>query len=728
MYERIAVATGHVKSLENPGLALDRRVIRECQRAIAMALGVSALLHGSLSVAQAEAPTPAVEQPALAGSETIVIVEGSHDELSHRGRALREAPFVTIIEERDRRGQLLSVSEAISGTVGASVRSSGGVGGASTLSIRGAGSGHTGVSIDGIPLSRLTSVSADLGRFQLGEFETVEVYRGNVPLELGGAGVGGAVNLTTRLGVGRDGERIRALAGMGSYGTRRVGVHLGDQWRGYDVTASAAYLTTTGDYRVFSDAGTPLNRSDDSWLTRRNNGLQQLDASARAGRSDRDGQGSTIFGTRVSWQDHGLPGLIAAPAFQASLATGFAMVDVDDRRQVASWSVRTRAYGTVEWQRFRDRDNEIGLAAQDREYLTLGSGASSSWKRLIASHQAQLGLEARIERFRDRDRWMESATLRGFRQTFSLSAGDELALGEWLLAAAVRLDLSRTDPATLPDTLMSPLPPRLEVSPSPRLTARLLAAQDLAVKASAGWYARQPTLVELFGDRGFIVGTPELKSETGPSLDLGVVWSPAKVRGPIDRSMLEISGFFNHSSNAIVFVNTGFVARPTNVGAAENLGLEVAATARWWQLLQLSANYTLGHSEQQESEPSFSGKDLPRHPRHAAYLKLEVARPILGRQVRCHGDLQWVSESYLDRANLQRVPARHMVGAGVNLELGFNTMVVVEVKNLLDHQVERAPVDPAPRPDLTSVPVAISDISGLPLPGRNVFVTLEWSR
>ncbi len=675
------------------------------------------------------------------GDETIVIVEGTPDaEARHRRRSLGSAPFVTIVEAADRRGQLLSVAEALSATVGAQVRSAGGVGASASLSIRGAGSGHTSVLVDGISLSRLTAVTVDLGRFRLDELDAVEVYRGNVPAELGGGGVGGAVNLLTHLGPGKNGERLRATAGVGSYGAHLLGARYGDTVArggvfgaaGLDVTASAGYLGAEGDYRVFSDAGTPLNLDDDSWQTRENNDSRQLDAAVRAGTAERSGERGALAGLRFSWIRHGLPGLMAAPAFRSSLATAIALADVELRRPVAGWAARHRAWGSVEHQRFRDRDDEIGLAAQDRDYTTFAGGGSSYWQRRFGVHQAQLGAEVRLERFRDRDRWMDGPTAFGARQTLAVTVGDELADAEWLVAAALRLELSRTAPAFPSDGLADPsddrFDPRVELLPSPRLTGRVLADADVAVKASAGWYTRQPTLVEMFGDRGFLVGTPDLEPETGPSFDLGVVWAPARPRGPVDRTLVEVAGFYNRASDAILYVNTGFVARPMNAGAAQNFGLELSATARLFGMLSLVANTSLQMSQQLEDEQSFDGKDLPRHPRHAAYGRLELEGHLLGRALRGTTEARYTSESYLDRANLQAVPARLYLGAGASVELMHRLILAVEVKNLLDRQLERLPLEPPPRPDFTSTPVAIADISGLPLPGRHLFVSLEWSR
>lgn len=664
------------------------------------------------------------ERAPTAGHETIIIVEGSEE--ARRRRALGEAPFVTIVAASERRGQSLTVAEAAASTVGTQVRATGGLGSSAYLSIRGAAWGHTGISLDGIVLSRLTSVSVDLGRFLLDDLEAVEIYRGSVPAELGGAGVGGAVNLVTRVGPGAEGERWRAKVGAGSQGTRRASARYGERLGAVEVAASAGYFSTDGDYRVFSDAGTPLNSSDDTWSRRDNNAANQADAVARV-RLPTGEDGRTTAGVRATWRRTGLAGLAAAPALHASLSTGLALADVEDERTLAGAAVRHRAYALAEWQRFRDRHDEIGLAAQDRQYLTLGGGASSTWRRRLGGHALFASLEGRLERFRDRDVWMDGPTLRGARQAAALSVGDELGGSDWSLGAALRLDVVRTEPALAPSLGAVDTSPRTELAPSPRVTARAMASDSLVVKASAGLYLRLPTVIELFGDRGFIVGSPDLRAETGPSFEAGVVWAPS-LRGALEQVLVELSAFYNRADDAIVLVNTGYAARPQNLGAAENLGLEAAARLRLANALAVSGAYTLQRSAQRDEERSFDGKDLPRHPRHTLSARAELSGQVAARAAHAWGEWLWSSVSYLDRASLQRVPQRQLVSAGASFELGLSLVAVVEVRNALDHQVEQVALDPPPSPMQTSAPSAVADIAGLPLPGRTLLFSLEWSR
>jgi hypothetical protein len=50
-----------------------------------------------------------------------------------------------------------------------------------------------------------------------------------------------------------------------------------------------------------------------------------------------------------------------------------------------------------------------------------------------------------------------------------------------------------------------------------------------------------------------------------------------------------------------------------------------------------------------------------------------------------------------------------------------------EVRNLTDRRLTARELDPPPRPDLTSVPMALSDVAGFPLPGRALYLTAEWT-
>src|SRR6185312_17424819 len=131
-------------------------------------------------------------EPATSGGETIIVIDKAPDPAAvpDRDRALGDAPFVTVIHPDDHPATA-SVADAVGEAVGAQTRSLGGLGAYESVTVRGAPPGHTAVLIDGVPVARIAAVTTDLGRFPLDAFGQVELYRGAVPIELGGAGVGG---------------------------------------------------------------------------------------------------------------------------------------------------------------------------------------------------------------------------------------------------------------------------------------------------------------------------------------------------------------------------------------------------------------------------------------------------------------------------------------------------------------------------------------------------------
>jgi iron complex outermembrane receptor protein len=679
--------------------------------------------------------SPAAADPAIAEPETIIVLDRAPDPdaapaARDRDRALGDAPFITIIHPDDHPATA-SVADAVGATVGAQTRSLGGLGAFASVSVRGASPGHTVVSIDGVPLARLAAVTTDLGRFALDAFGEVELYRGGVPVELGGAGVGGALNLVTRLGRGVNGERVRASIGVGSFGARHLRLHYGDAHADGRVLSSTTigYQGATGDYSYFYDGGTPLNANDDGYQIRRNNGFDQVDAATRVGAADRGAAG----GLRLAYKHQGLPGSTAAPATIASLGTFDAIADGRFEARAGAATTRELGYVLVERQRLRDPIGELGLGAQDRGYLTLSGGATSTWIVPLGLHRATAGGELRADRFTDADRSGARGDLIGTRVGGAALASVDVVLDparSIVITPSFRIDAVRTAPTPMttgPNALV-PIATRRDVVPSPRVTARANVVDDVAVKGSAGWYVRLPTLLELFGDRGAILGSPDLLPERGPSGDFGVVWAPARALGDVDRVIVEADAFATRAHDTIAFITSaGFVSRALNIADSQTYGGELVMSGRVARTVSVTANYTRLVTEQIAADVSYDGKALPRQPGHVVYARADVARRAFDRRASVWLDGSWQSETYLDRANLQRVPARALAGTGARIELVAGIAIAIAIENLADVRIEQLPLMPPPRPDLTHTPTALADVGGFPLPGRSFYLSLDWS-
>ncbi|MGE0870443.1 MAG: TonB-dependent receptor plug domain-containing protein [Kofleriaceae bacterium] len=685
-------------------------------------------MHAILASALLVTPARATADPDVElDGETIVVIDRAPDEAADdRERALADAPFVTVVRPDDRPATA-SIADAVATTAGVQTKSLGGLGAFQSINVRGASPGHTAVLIDGVPLARIAAVTADLGRLSLGSFSEVELYRGSVPVELGGAGVGGALNMVTRLGRSERGERLSTSAGAGSYGAHHVRARYGDDHPGYASSITAGYQAAAGDYSFFDDNSTALNPNDDQFQVRRNNGFRQVDGAVRLGSTDRD----LVGGARALWKRQGLPGSVAQPALDAELTTLDVVADGRIDIAVGSAIASQLGYVLVERQRMRDPMGELGLGAADRKYLTVSGGASSTWKLPLGSHRLATGVEMRGDRFVDRDARGAQPRLSGTRIGGSVLAAFDIAVSPSVaITPATRLDAVRSAPTPMTSgpNALDQIPARWDVVPSPRLSMRVAIGDDAALKGSAGWYVRLPTLLEVFGNRGYVIGSPDLRPERGPSSELGVVWAPRKAIGAIDQVLVQADVFGNRANDAIALISTaGFVARAANIGDTQAYGAELVASARLARTVSLTTSYTRLVTEQISNDVSVDGKPVPRAPAHQLYARGDVARTIARRTASVWVDLSWQSHSFLDPASLGRVPGRAIVGAGARCELGWGTALAVSVANLTNLRITRLPLDPPPSPTFTAAPAALADVAGYPLPGRSYYISLEWS-
>lgn len=110
-------------------------------------------------------------------------------------RKLKEEGMpVTVINMSNMQGTVTSISDILSKTVGMTIRSSGGVGSSSRISVRGLEGKRIGFFIDEIPLNDQSDF-IDLNDIPVDMIERIEIYKGVVPARFGGSSMGGAINL-----------------------------------------------------------------------------------------------------------------------------------------------------------------------------------------------------------------------------------------------------------------------------------------------------------------------------------------------------------------------------------------------------------------------------------------------------------------------------------------------------------------------------------------------------
>ena len=125
-----------------------------------------------------------------------VVVRGSSQQAEIN--RIRQSPMaVTVVDGSKLRGRSSGIEEILTRTSGIKVRKTGGLGSASRISVHGLEGKRVAVYINGFPLNSPDG-SFDINDIPIDVIKYIEVYKGIVPAEYGGDGLGGAINIMTR--------------------------------------------------------------------------------------------------------------------------------------------------------------------------------------------------------------------------------------------------------------------------------------------------------------------------------------------------------------------------------------------------------------------------------------------------------------------------------------------------------------------------------------------------
>lgn len=629
---------------------------------------------------------------AVARADDTFVVEGAADP---RPSAVPGA--VTVIPVDARLGADADVASAVDRAPGTTLLELGGIGDFAAVSLRGSSLRQVLVCVDGVPLNPDGAGAIDLSELPLRAFREIRVARGAAPAALGGAPIGGVVDLITR-----EGDGVEADALGGSWTTGRADVALRGDGRLGRVPADGLVLVdalgTEGSFFAYNDGGTPFFGLDDHDARRENNTSAQLAVHARGrlGPADRRlGLTASLFG-----RDEGLPGHANNPALTASLATRRGLVALTGERARGDWSGRFTTFGLLRDERLADPDRELGIGlgsvAMRSDLLGVGGHAAfAPSPRLTAT----LGVSGRRDGYVD-DRDTSGARLSGSSQLAVDWRGPSDA---WHLAPAVQVGGVASGVAWV----------------APRLGAAVRLGDTAVLRAQGGRGVRLPDFSELYGDRGAQKGNPDLRPERGWSVDGG-----ARLAGEVRGVALsaDVGGFFTDTDDLVVWVQNGQrVLVPLNLTAARTSGVEAEGRARVGPV-DLSGSLTWTRSENRGPDPATRGRPLPRIPTWEAGIDASVTA---GRVVVAAGFRHVDGQSW-DATDRYRAPPRTFVDARLRVDVGRGLSVELDARNLLDRRVEVVPRDPLD-PGGVRVLQPVTDFVGWPLPGRTLLFAVRYA-
>ena len=606
----------------------------------------------------------------------------------------------TIILTSDYQNRVTSVAEVLEEQTGVHLTRFGGLDQGTFVSIRGSSPDEVLVLLDGIPLNTTTGGGVDLSPFILESLESIELYRGSSPVQFGLGAAAGSIYLRSKKF--KEGQQLGASLGYGSFDTWKGNVFYSNTSKNFGFLSSVAVSRTEGDFTFFDNNGTPFNLNDDRRVKRQNNASQTIHPFFKLF-YDFDKNTQLSWVAHVFRQDNGVPGITSNLSQSAQLETTSVMSALRFKRdKFLHPDINFESLTSFSWlhSHFSDPKGEIGLGgAQENNDDTHFFNQRFSMDVFLRKHQVVTAVV-----FYQMERFVPKNSLAtppqgssSVRHRWNMGLADEINLldGRLLISPLVWLEnvynqTNNQDPSFFTPAVFINNQSHHVLSAKLGVKGEPTSFLTLAANVARGF--RFPTFTELFGDRGTVVGNPNLQPQQSLNWDAGVTLYHRGQK--IKRAQLSLRYFGRNVINLIQFQQNSVVARAENVGKARIQGIEAEGRLSLWDHLSVSAHYTFQLAKDQATHPGFF---LPGRPKHEVSVKVQ-------------GDIkkgsvfvstQWIDSNFLDSLNTRKVNNRTLFNAGLSYQVHDKVTLAFEAKNLTNDQ--------------------IVDVLGFPLPGRSFF-------
>ena len=631
---------------------------------------------------------------------------------------IKSSPSSTDVIEIDSAGQgMTSVTELLSERVGLQTKRFGGLGGYSTLSIRGSGSGQVVYYLDGMPLNDARSGEVNLENLPLENLERIEIYRGFTPARFGVSGIGGVVNLVTK-----KSEEYASSMISGSYGsfnTAKVILAHSQKIKAFDYMLYFNRTSSDGKFIFTDDNGTPYNTADDRLAKRRNNDFQSYAATVKGGYENdriRVGIMDDFF-----YKDQGLPGVNNNIIRSTRLETvrNMANIDIDVKDIVSdTLSAGIKFFYSLNRDVYDNPDLEVirlGNARTEKGFQD-SIGADIVWDMalprvfqkitLLTSYQYEMYRSSEKSNYtRNRTEWSPLMQ----RHRLALALEDEIAVFNERLRIVPEIRYEYWDQLFAPpgnDTGYTGNPGgenREFHHVGAQLGLRYNPWDALYLRASAGRAFRAPTLTELFGNRGFIKGNPSLKPERSVNVEAGIGYDRKINISVLDGITAEYVFFYTLVDDRITMINSyNYTMTAQNIDQAEIIGHELSLSLGLFEHLELGVNYTNMRAIDRGKIRYYRGKHLPYCPVN----EVSFSSKVTSKYIACAYELSYTGGNFRDRYNTASgyLQLRLIHSMTVQVFPCKELVLTIEVKNMDDNKVR--------------------DVVGYPLPGISCYGTV----
>lgn len=659
------------------------RLIHSIRRWAMRFLVVLLLLCIYSNPAAAEAPLPATTLHTI----TVVGSAPVADDIEPEA----QTSFSKVITREQFESKTGSVADVIKQETGVQLRQRGGLGSASSVYLRGANSQQVNIYLDGLLVNAAAGGGVDLSQFLLGNLSSIEIYPDVTPIQLGFPNIGGAVNIRT---LKTDKELTRIYGGAGSFSAYDSGLVLNRTQGAHSGIVAAEYLRSENDFSLENNNQTPFNSSDDRVERRNNSEIDHYNALVKYDYALDDKRGMQLMFSG-NHKKQGLPDIRNSVDSKTSLETENFQVQsriYEGFEANRSWSVRTYFAQTDEV--YDDRQSRIGLGSNWSRSQSQTLGINPDYAAIINSHLITASLETKVDSYDQENLQREEFSPAWDRLGINLGLQDEWQNmdGSWLVVPALSAIWIR-DEGNLTDFGISRELQKSDVFYVARIGAKKVIAEHWTLKSNLARNIRIPSLYELMGDRGFLVGNPDLTPETAIAGDAGFGYTQAR---------LQIDALLFHRSldNAIVAsYDSRGVGRFENVAQAEITGFEFSLNKNLPYQLSIGLRSTLQEPVDRSDIKDRAGKALPGLYEHASSLSLTHA----GQRIQNKLEYSLEEGGFYAPGEVEPIEDKHLINYLLSYQFTHSS-VAFEANNLLD--------------------TLYQDYHRYPAPGRNYFIKL----
>ena len=654
---------------------------------------------------------------AMAQTDTIVgrvhELEGVTVTESQRRHTLTSTAPLHLLDRRDMLSMgITDMADALHRLPGITLRDYGGAGGMKTVSVRGFGAKHTGVSYDGVMLSECQSGEIDLSRYSLDNVEGLSLTIGDnddIFIPARQSSTPAVLNIETlRMRTDDTRPHLTAQVKQGSFGLIspfvRYEQNLSNRFA-FSLVGEYTYADNDYPYSIQNGNETVSDRRSNSRMNSWHGELNFLYQTNRVSR---------LSGKLYYYDnDRQLPG-------QVHYYTNLSGEALRDRNAFGQLLYQTRWDDKLSL-KWLAKYNWAESVYRDR-MMQGGVNDASYWQREVYSSAVLL--------YTPDERWamdysMDYAfnnlngsswrTLVGkpYRHTMLQSATAKYQSRRLKVIVRLLLSLYLNGQSEMPATTRQDVQQNSadnmqRLSPSLSVSYKLLADQDLYVRASYKNIFRSPTFNESYY---YHYGSTNLKPESTDQLNVGVTYTAPLSR----RNMLTVTldGYYNHVKDMIVAVPQNmFVWTCVNLDKVRSYGLDATMRASRQvaegHQVAVAGSYSYQRVEDRNNpEATTYGYQVAYMPRHQGSLSVSYENPWVN--VSLHGTS--VSSRWPNNNHYEGTLIAGYTDCGATLWRQFRwhrhqLEARFDLKNVFDKQYEI--------------------VANYPMPGRNYQISINY--